>query len=69
MVEKKARANMTTIWVEKEVVELLKDLGRIGDTYSVVIRRLIDGRKPGDKGGPYGDRADEPTRNSANEKG
>lgn len=55
MVEKKPRKDMTTIWVEKEVVEMLKDLGRIGDTYSVVIRRLVDGRKPDEKEKPRGD--------------
>jgi len=55
MVDKKQRENMTTIWVEKEVVEMLKDLGRMGDTYSAVIRRLVNGSKPDEKGEPQGD--------------
>ena len=56
MVEKKARKDMTTIWVEKRLVEELRTLGRMGDSFTAVIRRLIDGRKPEDKGGPHGDR-------------
>jgi len=55
MVDKKTREDMTTIWVEKEVAEMLKDLGRMGDTYSAVIRRLLDGRKPEEKERPQGD--------------
>lgn len=55
MVEKKRRKNMTTISVEKEVAEMLKDLGRMGDTYSAVIRRLVNGSKPDEKEEPRGD--------------
>jgi len=52
------RQNMTTIWVEKDLVEQLKKLGKMGDTYSAVIRRLLDGNKPEGEGKPHGDRKD-----------
>jgi len=60
------KKDMTTIWVEKSLVEKLKSLGKMGDTYSAVIRRLIDGQKPNDEGGPHGDTKDESTRDRAN---
>ena len=61
MAEKKNRKDMTTIWVEKEVVGMLRNLGRMGDTYSTVIRHLVNGRRP-DRGEPddKGDERDEP---------
>ena len=48
------REDMTTIWIEKDVVAMLEDLGRMHDTYSTVIRRLIDGNGsgPGERGKP-----------------
>jgi len=39
------KKKMTTIQVEREVAEMLKGFGRMGDTYSAVIRRLMNGRK------------------------
>ena len=45
MKEKKEKKVMTTIWVERDLVEELKQLGTMGDNYSTVIRRLLNGNK------------------------
>ncbi len=55
MAGKKATANreaMTTIWIEKDLVDQLKERGHMGDTYSTVIRRLLtgNGKKPDERG-------------------
>lgn len=50
MAEQVKKKQMITIQIEAELAEMLKDRGRMGDTYSVVIRRLLDGNNPGDKG-------------------
>ena len=42
MVMPKARREMTTIQVSKETREMLKELGRKGETYDDIIRRLIE---------------------------
>ena len=58
------REGMTTIWVERELAEELKSHGKMGDTYSTVIRRLLSGSNPAGKGEPHEDRGgkgNEPT--------
>ncbi len=37
----KAKREMTTIQISKETREMLKELGRKGETYDDIIRRLI----------------------------
>jgi len=62
MVVKKDKKEVTTIQVEKELVETLRSLGHMGDTYSMVIRRLLNNHKGdahdnrGDTDEPVGDR-------------
>ena len=56
MVDKKAKKKMITISVEKEVAELLEERGHMHDTYSSVIRRLIEAN-----GKPHG-KKEEPKR-------
>ena len=36
-----AKEDMTTIQISKEVREQLKELGKMGETYDDVIRRLV----------------------------
>lgn len=50
-VDKEKRA-MTTIQVEKAIALELQTLGRWGDTYSTIIRRLLNGSR----GDPHEDR-------------
>ncbi|MDK2383998.1 MAG: hypothetical protein QI199_04200 [Candidatus Korarchaeota archaeon] len=38
----KARRDLTTIQISKETREMLKSLGRKGETYDDIIRRLIE---------------------------
>ncbi|MDP2729154.1 MAG: hypothetical protein Q8O55_01570 [Dehalococcoidales bacterium] len=47
--EKIDRKDMTTIWVEKSLAKKLRQLGTMDDTYSTVIRRLMNGSKPDEK--------------------
>lgn len=56
MKEKKEKKAMTTIWIEKNLAEELKLLGTMNDTYTTVIRRLLNGINPGRKGEPHEDR-------------
>lgn len=68
----KEKKRMITIQIEAELAELLKDCGRMGDTYSVVIRRLLNGQKPAVKGDPHedkGDKTDESTGNGHQQTG
>jgi len=37
----KAKRDMTTIQISKETREMLKELGKKGETYDDIIRRLI----------------------------
>ena len=56
MVDKnKVKADMTTIQVKKATAKRLQDLAKWGDTYDVVIDRLLNGDKPGEKEKPRGD--------------
>ena len=55
----KEKKPMTTIQVEKAVALELQSLGRWGETYSMIIRRLLNGSK----GEPDEDRGDESTGN------
>ena len=51
MVDKKEKKKMITISIEQEVAELLKESGHMHDTYSTVIRRLIESNgKPHERG-------------------
>ena len=59
MVAKRDKKEVTTIQVEKDLAETLKGLGRMGDTYSTVIRRLLNGNK-GDAYDNRGVTRDEP---------
>ena len=61
MVVKKDKKEVTTIQVEKDLAETLRSLGRMRDTYSTVIWRLLDGHK-GDAHDNRGD-TDEPVGN------
>lgn len=38
----KAKRDMTTIQISKETREMLKELGKKGETYDDIIRRLIE---------------------------
>lgn len=66
--QSKTRKRMITIQVEAELAEMLKDRGRMGDTYSVVIRRLLNGSK-GDADENRGVTRDEPAGDSDQKKG
>ena len=46
---------MTTIQVTKSIAAQLQSLGKWGDTYSLIIERLLNGSK----GAPYEDRGAE----------
>ncbi len=69
MVARQDRKEVTTIQVEKDLAETLRSLGRMGDTYSTVIRRLLNGKDPIRKGEPHGEGEDEPTRVGDHHKG
>uniref|UniRef100_A0A6M3MBD2 Uncharacterized protein n=1 Tax=viral metagenome TaxID=1070528 RepID=A0A6M3MBD2_9ZZZZ len=58
---KKPKKDMTTIWVERDVALELRKLGGMDDTYSTVIRHLLD-----NKGGPHGEVQHEPAGVSGN---
>ncbi|GEM_PF-1019662 len=47
----KSRRDLTTIQISKETREMLKSLGRKGETYDDIIRRLIDLAKRVEEGG------------------
>jgi len=59
---KKPKKDMTTIWVEKNLALELRKLGGMDDTYSTVIRRLLD-----HKGGPHGEGEHEPAGDGHNQ--
>lgn len=51
----KDKKDMTTIQIEKDVAKKLQKLFiEWGDTYNAVILRLLDGKRPGEKGEPRG---------------
>ena len=64
---------MTSIQVSKELVAKLQSLGKWGDTYSTIIRRLLDEQYPeqskGDQYEDRGDKTDESTGISDQDKG
>lgn len=60
---KKEKKAMTTIQVERSIAAQLQGLGKWGDTYSTIIRRLLNGNK-GDAHEDRGDARDEPAGNS-----
>lgn len=62
--KRKPKKDMTTIWVEKDVALDLRKIGSMDDTYSTVIRRLLD-----HKGGPHGEGEHEPAGVSHHESG
>jgi len=64
----KDKKAMTTIWVERGLAQELRKMGNMDDTYTTVIRRLLDGGNPGKKGAQDGDRESGPTRNSPDEE-
>lgn len=45
----KSKKEMTTIQVEKSIAKRLQDLAKWGDTYSAVIKRLLNGNRPKEK--------------------
>ena len=47
---------VTSIQLDVDIVEKLKVMGSKGETYSDIIRRLLDGRKPTRKGDAIGNR-------------
>ena len=53
--EKKTKEDWTTIAVKKDTAKALLGLGKMGDTYDAVIRRLVNSRKPDEKEKPRGD--------------
>lgn len=52
---KKPKKAMTTIWIEKDLTLELRKLGGMDDTYSTVIRRLLN-----QKGDTHGEGKHEP---------
>lgn len=59
---------MTTIQVTRSIAAQLQSLGKWGDTYSTIIRRLLDGRK-GDPHEDRGEKTDESTGASHHQRG
>jgi len=51
----KVKEEMTTIQVRKATTKKLQALAKWGDTYDVVIDRLLNGNKPEERGEPQGD--------------
>lgn len=63
MKENKEKKAMTTIWIERDLAQELRLLGTMDDTYTTVIRRLLNGKK-GDAGESRGVTGDEHTGDS-----
>jgi len=57
--EPKDKNKMTTIWIERALAQELRKLGDMDDTYTTVIRRLLDGSNPEKKGAQDGDQEHE----------
>jgi len=49
------KGDCTTIEVKKDTALALRDLGKMGDSYDAVIRRLLNGKKPKEVEEPSGD--------------
>lgn len=57
---------LTTIQVTRATAKELQSLGRWGDTYDAIIRRLLNGQKPAGEGEPDEDRGDKTDESTGN---